>query len=119
MKFFQILDLYSSNEILLKDVTDFEELKESCNYGGKGTNKRKHSHLVPGKQILMKNFNQKKISERFNKIAQVWKSGGGVFVLHLFTETNHYEAMACEFAIIKALGLNTILMRSIVHHLEL
>ena len=69
VKFFQILDLYSSNELLLKDVTDFEEFKESCNYGGTGTNKRKHSHLVPGKQILLKTVNQKKIVERFSKIA--------------------------------------------------
>ena len=109
-KLFKILDRYSSNELLLKDITnnDFEEFKGSCDYGGKGTNNRKHSHLVPGKQILLETFNQKKMAARFVKIAQVWKSGGGVVVLHLFTETNHYEAMAREFAIIKALGLNNI-----------
>ena len=54
----------------------------------------------------MKTFNQKKIAARFSKIAQVWKSGAGVVVLCLFTETINYEVMAREFAIIKSLGLS-------------
>ena len=109
-KLYRILDRYTNNDLLQKDISnnDFEEFKGSCDYGGKGTNNRKHLHLVPGKQILLQTFNKKKIPARFIKIAQVWRNGGGLVVLHLFTETNHYEAMAREFAIIKALGLSNI-----------
>ena len=34
--------------------------------------------------------------------------GHGVTALQLFTETNHYEALAREYAMIKALGLNNL-----------
>ena len=50
----------------------------------------------------------KKVSAKFSKITQIWEKGHGIDVLHLFTETNHYEALSREYAAIKTLGLNNL-----------
>ena len=109
-KLYKILERYNSLSLIPATISnkDFEEFKRAILYAGKGTNDRKFSHLIGGKQLLLKQLDFNKICAKFSKITQAWEKGHGVVVLHLFTETNKYEAMSREYAIIKALGLNNI-----------
>ena len=109
-KLFRILNNYNHHDLISKTITneDFEHFKRSCIYAGKGTNDRKMSHLIFGKQILLKELVLRKINAKFSKITQIWERNDGIVILHLFTETNHYEAMSREYAMIKALGINNV-----------
>ena len=109
-KLYAILDKYKPDGLLQPTISnaDFERFKRAILYAGKGINARKFSHLVCGKQILLNQLPFNKICAKFSKITQAWENGHGIVVIHLFTETNHYEAHSREFAIIKALGLNNI-----------
>ena len=106
-KFFTILDKYKHVEHNISDV-DFQQLKSSSFYGGKGKNYRKLMHLKVGKRLFKKKLKFKKISAKFSKISRIWEKGQGVVCLQLFHETNHYMAHNREYAIIKALGFNNL-----------
>ena len=109
-KLYKLLENYNHRVLLPDTIANehFEKFKELVDYAGKGINDRKLSHLISGKLILLKQLALKKINAKFSKITQIWERGHGIVILHLFTETNHFEAMSREFAIIKALGLNNI-----------
>ena len=106
----KILENYNGNDLLSTSIKneDFSKYKSLCEYVGKGTNDKKLQHLLLGKQILLKQLVVKKISAKFSKITQIWEKGHGIVVMHLFTETNHYEALSREFATIKSIGINNI-----------
>ena len=106
----KILDNYNQSDLMPVSINnnDFLGFRALCDYVGKGTNDRKLQHLILGKQILMKQMVLEKISAKFSKITQIWEKGHGIVILHLFSETNHYEAMSREYSMIKSLGLNNI-----------
>ena len=106
----RILAKYNRQSLLPAaiDNQDFEDFRQLCDYAGKGTNARKLSHLVFGKQILLKKLALKKISSKFSRITRIWEKNHGIVVLHLFTESNHYEALSREYALIMSLGLNNL-----------
>ena len=106
-KFFTILEKYQHVDQNISD-SDFQELKGSSFYGGKGKNYRKLMHLKIGKRLFKKKLNFKKISAKFSKISRIWERGQGIICLQLFHETNHYMAHNREYAIIKALGFNNL-----------
>ena len=56
----------------------------------------------------MKKLPLKKISAKFSKITQIWERGHAVCLIQIGAEVSHYEAMAREFAMIKAIGLNKL-----------
>ena len=107
---YKILENYNGNDLLSTSISneDFCKYKNLCDYVGKGTNDRKLQHLVLGKQILLQKLAMKKISAKLSKITQIWEKGHGIVVMHLFTETNHYEALSREYATIKSIGINNI-----------
>ena len=49
-----------------------------------------------------------KISEKYEKINEIWELNQGILIINLFTDTTHYEAHAREYDIIKSLRLNNI-----------
>ena len=63
-KFFTILEKYQHVDQNISD-SDFQELKGSSFYGGKGKNYRKLMHLKIGKRLFKKKLKFKKISARF------------------------------------------------------
>ena len=105
-----LLDTIEKDDLLIPSLTNmsFERFKKLIFYAGKGVNARKFSHLLTGKKICLNQLPLKKITAKFSKIAQIWEKGHGISVIQLFSESNHYEAMSREFAMIKALGLNNL-----------
>jgi hypothetical protein len=108
--FHQLLDNYEEDSLLTPNIKnkDFDEFKNQIIYAGKGKNDRKFTHLVTGKKINLKQLVLSKISAKFSKIASIWEKGHGITILHLFSETNQFEALSREFAIIKAIRLNNL-----------
>ena len=106
----QLLDSIEKDDLLTPSIKNaiFERFKELIFYAGKGVNNRKFSHLLAGKKICLKQLALEKITAKFSKIAHIWEKGHGIVVLQLFSETNRYEALSREFAVIKALGLNNL-----------
>ena len=92
-KLFEILNNYKHHDLISKEISneDFEAFKKTCIYAGKGTNDRKMSHLIFGKQILLKQLNLNKVTAKFSKITQIWERNDALVILHLFTETNIWE----------------------------
>ena len=106
-----VLDNYKEEDTLTKPIENkhFEDFKDGVDYAGKGINARKLSHLLEAKKILDSRITDlSNINEKYRKIIQIWAKGDGIVLLHLFTETNHFESMAREYAIIKALGIKNI-----------
>ena len=84
------------------DLVDF---MNCCFYVGKGSGARKISHLFESLKIIRERVEFEN-EEKTRKILDLWKGGRSVAVLILGQDRNHYEAMAREFALIKALNLD-------------
>ena len=65
------------------------------------------SHAIDGKKIKH-NVIITEVDAKYREIIKVWKNGEGLAVIRLFAETNHYEALSRENALIKALGLKNL-----------
>ena len=86
----------------------FLKFKEKVDYAGKGRDIRMFSHLINSKKIQMKILNPSKICARYSKICNLWDNGHGVMIIRMFGEFSNEEALSCEYALIKALGLNNL-----------
>lgn len=73
--------------------------KDCCIYIGKGKGTRKFHHFKENKCNL---------SAVQNEIKKEWNEGGGIILLHMHPEVNHFEAHCREYALIKAVGLNNL-----------
>ena len=109
-KLHNILKCYNNNVFAPTDIKnkDVDSLRGSCLYAGKGKTNRKFQHAIDGKKIQEGELILTKFNEKFGKIITIWEQGNGIVILHLFTETTHYEAHAREYAIIKSLNINNI-----------
>ena len=110
LKLYNILKCYNNSVLAPTRIEneDVDLFRGSCLYAGKGKNFRKFQHAIEGKKIQEGKLILEKISDKFCKIIRAWDEGNGIIILHLFTETTHYEAHAREYAIIKSLNINNI-----------
>ena len=109
-KLYNILDRYNTKDLVPVKIHDADaiEFKNSCEYAGKGKDGRKLEHAVITKKIIEGHMGMDKLNCRYKTIKKLWKEKSGVVILHLFTETSHYEAHCREYAIIKALNLDKL-----------
>ena len=109
-KLYNILKCYNNSVLAPTRIEnkDVDLFRGSCLYAGEGKNYRKFQHAIEGKKIQDGELVLDKVSGKFCKIIKIWEDGKGIVILHLFTETTHYEAHAREYAIIKALNVNNI-----------
>ena len=109
-KLYNVLGRYKNESLVPVDIkdSDVNEFKNSCEYAGKGKDRRKLEHAIVTKKIIEGHLKPGNLSCKYRKIKKLWKKKSGVVILHLFTETSHYEAHCREYAIIKALNLNNI-----------
>ena len=103
-----VLDCYSNSSTVNIENNHFGKFCDSCFYPGKGINCRKFQHAVEAKLVLFNQSHSLKNCARLSKISQLLSDGKGISVVQLFSDSNHYEAHAREYAIIKALGLNNL-----------
>ena len=85
-----------------------DDFGEGCLYVGKGKNQRKLQHAIECKQSLDDDLSEGIASDKSNEIAKLWKRGMGIAVMQLCNDSNHYEAHANDFALIKGIGLSNI-----------
>ena len=108
-KLYSILDRYNSGLATTEICNaDFDIFKDCIIYIGKGKNDRKIQHAISGKKFMENILALSGNTDRLSKIAQLWENGNGVAILQLTNEITHYEAHAREFAMIKAMGLDSI-----------
>ena len=62
----------------------------------------KMMHLVEAKNILSAGIKQGYNGVKFDRILNIWKRGGGIIALQIFSDSDNYISMAREYAMIKA-----------------
>ena len=109
-RLYNIINRYTSQDVAPTAIKndDVDEFEECCVYTGKGKSNRNFQHAIESKKILEGEVVLKKMTEKFEEINRIWELNQGIVIIHLFTDTTHYEAHAREYAIIKSLSLNNI-----------
>jgi hypothetical protein len=49
-----------------------------------------------------------RINSRYTKIVEIWENGGGIIVLQLYSDSDHYVALCRENAMIQATGKTSL-----------
>ena len=80
------------------------DFKKCIIYIGKGVNDRKSMHLLQGLDHFEGKMDVSKINAKYTKIAKIWENGGGIVLLQVFNESDHYVSLCRENAMIKAVG---------------
>lgn len=99
---------------LLKDISHKKEpsiddlvfFKSIIIYVGKGCRLRKSSHLTDSYKILTGSMENGELPKRLKKILDIWGDGGGIMVLELCSDSNHFISMCRENAMIQSAGSN-------------
>lgn len=84
------------------EACDLENFKQIIIYIGKGCCNRKMMHLVEAKNILSAGIKQGYNGVKIDRILNIWKRGGGIIALQIFSDSDNYISMAREYAMIKA-----------------
>ena len=103
---YKLIDSFDINGLTMRSI-DIEDLKKFLRciiYIGKGKNDRRHKHLLEGKKCFDGKMELSKITSKLSKIKDIWKRGGGIVVLQLFSDSDHYLSLCRENAMIRAAG---------------
>ena len=101
---FKLLENISNDQTATID--DLVLFKSIIIYVGKGCRLRKISHLADSYKILTGSMKDGKLPKRLKKILEIWGNGGGIVVLELGSNSNHFISMCRENAMIRAVGEN-------------
>ncbi len=87
----------------LPNLKLFRDFLQSVFYVGKGTGRRRKSHLEGTKYLQMKSIGVK-TSEKENRIREIWSANKGVMVIQGFHSQNDHKAHNKESAMISTIG---------------
>ena len=87
-------------------IDDLAYFKSIIIYVGKGCKLRKSSHLTESYKVLTGSMKDGQLPKRLMKILEIWEEGGGIIVLEVNSNSNHYISMCRENAMIQAAGKN-------------
>ena len=106
--FYRLVDTFNTSGLGLRPITlyDLYCFKEAIIYIGKGKHGRKYYHLKEAIKLFDGNMKIEDINNKYIKIVDVWKKGGGILVIQVFSDTDNYLALNREFSMIKSAGPN-------------
>ena len=101
---YRIVDSFNTSILGLRPISieDIINFKKAIIYIGKGKKERRNIHINEASSILGGTLNKR--SEKFTKILKIWRKGGGIVVLQIQSDSDHYLALCRENAMIQATG---------------
>lgn len=101
---YRLVDTFNTSLLGIRSITleDIINFKKTIIYIGKGKKERRNIHINEAILILEGKLN--KNNAKYTKMLELWKTGRGIVVLQLLSDSDHYLALCRENAMIKATG---------------